>query len=252
MKLATFNVNGIRARGKEVSMWAYQEKPDVLCLQEIKAAPEQIEIDTCSLPGYQTIWHGKTGGYSGVSIHVREEVGQVTFETLPFDMETRVIAADLPQLRVVCVYAPNGGKDYEAKLRFYEDMIAWVAAEVPRLAGEGRGLVLTGDLNIARADIDVHKSQRKAEAIGQRDEERVLFERLLAAGLRDVGREHQPDNDKLFTWWPYWKAARQRNLGWRIDYVLASAGLADKVSEANVRAEVGTSDHAPFLANFRL
>lgn len=246
MKVATFNVNGIRARGKEVSMWAFQEKPEILCLQEIKASPEQVEIDTCSLPGYATHWHGQKGGYSGVSIHVREGLPVPRFYVPAFDMETRVLVAEVGKTHVACVYAPNGGKDYEAKLRFYEAMIAWAG----EMIAAGNPLVITGDLNIAHRDIDLHKTQRKADAIGQRPEERVLFDRLLATGLVDTGRALHPDNDKMFTWWPYWKAARPRNVGWRIDYVLASEGLAKEARAAGVRAEVGTSDHAPFVTEF--
>jgi exodeoxyribonuclease III len=226
-----------------VSMWAFQEKPDILCLQEIKAAPDQIEIDTCSLPGYRNFWHGQKGGYSGVSIHVNEMLPDPVFTIPPFDMETRVLCATIDKLRVVCVYAPNGGKDYEAKLRFYEAMIAWTEAEI----ATGHDLILTGDLNIAHRDIDVHKSQRKTEAIGQKPEERALFDRLLGTGLVDIGRAKHPDDEKLFTWWPYWKSARARNLGWRIDYVLATQTLATRATQATVAREVGSSDHAPLI-----
>jgi exodeoxyribonuclease III len=246
MNIATFNVNGIRARGKEVSLWAYAEKPQVLCLQEIKAAPDQIEADTCSLPGYTTHWHGQKGGYSGVSLHIRKELGTPRFYVPDFDMETRVVVAELENMDIACVYAPNGGKDYDAKIAFYRAMIAWTHAHI----ASGKQLVLAGDLNIAHRDIDLHKSHRKPDVIGQRPEERLLFDELLACGLVDTGRALNPDSDKMFTWWPYWKAARPRNLGWRIDYVLATEQLAKTCTAATVKAEIGTSDHAPFMATF--
>jgi exodeoxyribonuclease III len=246
VKVATFNVNGIRARGKEVSLWAYVEKPDVLCLQEIKASPEQIEDDTCSLPGYVTHWHGAKGGYSGVSLHIRKELTKPRFYVPEFDMETRVLVAEVGNVHYACIYAPNGGKDYDAKIAFYKDMIAWTKQHI----ASGKALVLSGDLNIAHRDIDLHKSHRKPEVIGQRPEERLLFDELLATGLVDTGRTLNPENEKMFTWWPYWKAARPRNLGWRIDYVLATADVASTCKAASVKADVGTSDHAPFISEF--
>jgi len=115
---------------------------------------------------------------------------------------------------------------------------------------EGRELVLCGDINIARSDMDVHPRERKPGIIGQSPEERELFEALLAAGLADVGRALDPDNPGLFTWWPPWRDMRRRNIGWRLDYVLASVALAARVKSCPVQHEVGTSDHAPVVATF--
>ena len=110
-------------------------------------------------------------------------------------------------------------------------------------------MLLCGDLNVARTDQDVHPKERKAGAIGQRDDERALFERILAHGLVDVGRSMDPENADLFTWWAPWRNLRQRNIGWRIDYILASESLARRAAACVVRAEVGTSDHAPVVAD---
>jgi exodeoxyribonuclease-3 len=114
----------------------------------------------------------------------------------------------------------------------------------------GGELLLCGDLNVARADIDVHPKERKEGAIGQRADERLLFERILSSGMVDLGRKFDPDNEGLFTWWAPWRNLRQRNIGWRIDYLLASEGLAARAAECAVRADVGTSDHAPVVAVF--
>lgn len=244
MKIVTWNVNGIRARGKQVEELVGTIAPDILCLQEIKATPEQIEEDVCYLPELQNHWHGAKGGYSGVSVHVRRKLGKPRFSSpAPLDRETRVCVAELPGLRVASVYAPNGGKDYPAKLAFYNDFIAFAAAALQR----DEPLVIVGDLNIAHSDLDLHPTQRKEGVIGQLPEERALFSRLLAEGqLVDTMRALHPDADRLFTWWPYWKNARANNLGWRIDYVLVSRALAPRIRDANVLAEFGTSDHAPF------
>jgi exodeoxyribonuclease-3 len=141
---------------------------------------------------------------------------------------------------------PNGGKDFAAKMRFLEALEAYVG----EAHAAGTELILCGDLNVARTDMDVHPKERKANAIGQRPEERALFERLLGRGLVDVGRALDPENDRLFTWWAPWRNLRQRNIGWRLDYVLASEPLARRAGACTVFADVGTSDHAPVVATF--
>ena len=133
------------------------------------------------------------------------------------------------------------GKDFAAKMRFLEALDGWVAEE----HGRGRQLLLCGDLNVARADLDVHPKERKTGAIGQRADERALFARILGRGLADLGRALHPDDDAFFTWWAPWRNLRQRNIGWRIDYVLASAALASRVTRCDSLREFGTSDHAP-------
>jgi exodeoxyribonuclease III len=246
MRIATWNVNGIRARAAQVTQWVSENKPSVLCLQEIKAAPEQIDPATVPMPGYHTYWHGKLGGYSGVSLHCAEDLGVPEFYIPPFDMETRIVVAKYDNLHIAAIYAPNGGKDYDAKLRFYKDMIAWSKS----LVAGGNEVLLCGDLNITRSDLDVHPSQRKPDVIGQRPEERELFAELLATGVVDTGRQLMPEADRMFTWWPYWKAAKANNVGWRIDYVLATPELAKRATQHDVQATYGTSDHAPVVTHF--
>ena len=173
MRIATWNVNGIRAREAQLCEWMARDQPDVVCLQEIKARPDQVP-ETCKL-------------------------------------------AD------------------------------WAA----QLHAEGRQAIVCGDLNVAHADIDVHPRERKAGVIGQRPEERELFDRLLGEHFVDVGRAMNPDDDTMFSWWPPWRNMRQRNIGWRIDYILASKSIADRVESCKVLADVGTSDHAPVLMTLR-
>ena len=142
---------------------------------------------------------------------------------------------------------PNGGKDFPAKMRFLEALDALRRASC---SATGRPLVLCGDLNVARTDMDVHPKERKPRAIGQLPEERALLERIIGHGLVDVGRALDPDNDGLFTWWAPWRNMRQRNIGWRLDYVLASHELAATATACPVLREIGTSDHAPVVATF--
>ena len=245
MRTITWNVNGIRARQAELQELIAAEAPDVVCLQEIKASPDQVPALLVSPESYWSYWHG-AGGYSGVAVLIRRSAAEPPVFSHPaFDFEQRVVVASHGPLRVASVYVPNGGKDYEAKLRFLQGLRAW-ADETN--AGDG-SLVLCGDLNVAREDRDVHPKERKPGQIGTRPEERDLLSGILGAGLADVGRELDPANDELFTWWAPWRNLRQRNIGWRIDYVLAGKGLA--AVSAVSRREFGTSDHAPVVVTFR-
>ena len=242
MKIATWNVNGIRARQAQFCEWLERERPDVVCLQELKAEPIQIP-DQCKVADYHTFWHGMRA-YSGVSLHIRKGA----FETEPafshpeFDMESRIVQADVGGLVVASVYVPNGNKDYPAKIDFFRRLIAWAK----HLRQQGRELVLCGDMNITRTEMDVHPRERKP-LIGQLPEERALFAELLSQDLVDVGRKLDPENPGVFTWWAPWRNMRQRNIGWRLDYVLASPTIADRAQSCVVQRDFGTSDHAPVV-----
>jgi len=247
MKIATWNVNGIRARQAEVQTWVERDRPDIVCLQEIKAASDQVPAALCEMEGYWCYWHGAKG-YSGVAMHLRRDTfpDRPDFSHPSFDFENRIVVVSRGDLVVASVYVPNGGKDFEAKMRFLRAMEDYAA----KLGAEGRQLLLCGDLNVARTDLDVHPKERKPGIIGQRPEEREQFERILSSGLVDLGRTLAPDNDQMFTWWAPWRNMRQRNIGWRLDYVLASPAMAARVRSCPVLADVGTSDHAPVMASF--
>ena len=247
MKIATWNVNGIRARQAQVLDWLGAAQPDVLCLQEIKAAREQVPPSLWEHEDYWTSWHG-AGGYSGVGLFVRKSlVPERPAITHPgFDFETRVACVEVNGITIASVYVPNGGKDFAAKTRFLQDLSAFAAT----FAAGPTPLVLCGDLNVALTDIDVHPKERKATAIGQLPEERELLARVIGCGLVDVGRTLDPDNAEYFTWWPPWRSMRQRNIGWRIDYILASRSIADRATSCIVMPQFGTSDHAPVVMEY--
>jgi len=249
--VATWNVNGIRARQSEVQQWIERERPGVVCLQELKASSDQVPAALCELEGYWCYWYGGKG-YSGVGLHVNKEVApqRPPFVHPAFDYENRIVVTEVAGITIGSVYVPNGGKDFAAKMRFLEALGEYAASFQTEVAGETRRLVLCGDMNVARADIDVHPKERKPRAIGQLPEERTLIERILSRGLVDLGRALDPDNDALFTWWAPWRNLRQRNIGWRLDYVFASASLAARAITCTVQKDVGTSDHAPVLASF--
>jgi exodeoxyribonuclease III len=248
MKIGTWNVNGVRARQAEVLEWVDRERPDVVCLQEIKASQDQIPMFLCELEGYWCYWHGGKG-YSGVALHVAKSVHpeRPAFMHPPFDYENRIAVVEVAGVTVASVYVPNGGKDFPAKMRFLASLEQFVAD----LHAGSRPVVVCGDLNIARTDMDVHPKERKPRAIGQLPEEREQLERIIGCGLVDVGRALEPDNDQMFTWWAPWRNLRQRNIGWRLDYVLSSRSLFERVERCVIQKDVGTSDHAPVIAAFR-
>jgi exodeoxyribonuclease III len=247
MKIATWNVNGIRARQAEVQAWIDREQPDVICLQETKAALDQLPVWLCELEGYWCYWHGAKG-YSGVALHISRNFSAEppAFQHPAFDYESRIVVADVGGTTFASVYVPNGGKDFQAKMRFLESFEQFAGD----LDAAGRRAVICGDINIARTDLDVHPKERKPRAIGQLPEERAVLEKLLSHGLVDTGRALEPDNDGLFTWWAPWRNMRQRNIGWRLDYVIASQPIFDRVQSCVVQRDVGTSDHAPVVAVF--
>jgi exodeoxyribonuclease-3 len=249
MKIATWNVNGIRARQAQVQEFIEREQPDVLCLQEIKAGIDQLPVWLCDLEGYWCYWHGGKG-YSGVALHVRKATypERPTFHHPDFDYEHRIVTVRLPQATVASIYVPNGGKDFPAKMRFLEAMDAYAAES----QASGMPLIMCGDLNVARTDMDVHPKERKPRAIGQLPEERSLIERIVSHGLVDVHRALNPDDAELFTWWAPWRNMKQRNIGWRLDYVLAAQQIAAHASSCVVQRAVGTSDHGPVVAVFDL
>ena len=249
LKITTWNVNGIRARQQQVLAWVAREQPDVLCLQEVKASIEHVPPTLGALEGYWCYWHGHKG-YSGVALLLSKAAFpmQPVFSHPAFDHETRIVAAQVGNIIFTSIYVPNGGKDFAAKVRFLDalDAFAHEAQEA------GSQLILCGDLNVAREARDVHKSLQKPLQIGQTPEERGQLERIIARDLIDLSRKFHPDDEQLFSWWAPWRNMRERNIGWRLDYVLASRALAERAISCEVLREFGTSDHGPVHAVFEL
>lgn len=249
LTLITWNVNGVRARQHEVIALLDQERPDVLLLQEIKASAENIPAVLQDLPDYYGLWHGHKG-YSGVALHMARSLSREppTFEHPSFDHETRIVSTALDDLILVSVYVPNGGKDFVAKRRFLTELDGYAAFAEQ----QNKRLVVCGDLNVAREARDVHPTLQKPEQIGQTPSERSQLEQLIGRNLVDLSRQFHPDDDRLFSWWAPWRNMRQKNIGWRLDYVLASRSLAAHATECTVLRDFGTSDHAPVRAKFAI
>ena len=225
VKVITWNVNGIRARQREVGELLAAEQPDIVCLQEIKA-PAGQGAGTARVGERLLVLLARRGRLLG-----RGAARPSQFLHGTTGLRSSVFRYGEPHRRrptsgpwsVASVYVPNGGKDYDAKAAVSaRRSSAWALGHIRH----GQTLVICGDLNVAREERDVHPKERKPNQIGTRPEERGLLRRVCSEGLVDVGRRLDPDNNELFTWWAPWRNLRQRNIGWRIDYVLASAALA--------------------------
>jgi exodeoxyribonuclease-3 len=248
VKITTWNVNGVRAREAQLLEWVQRERPDVICLQEVKASPEDVPASLCSLEGYWCYWHGYKG-YSGVGLHLRKELFPVQprYFHPPFDHEQRIVCAQVDDLLIASIYVPNGKKEYPPKVRFLEALDELVVSQL----AAGTRLLLCGDLNVAREPRDVHTKIRDPKEIGQTPEEQAMLEKIIGRGLTDLLRHYDPGNDELFTWWAPWRKYRERNIGWRLDYVLASRAVADLAEGCASFREFGASDHAPVNATFK-
>lgn len=248
MRIVSWNVNGIRAVERKGSLeWLREEQPDVVCLQETKAHPEQLSQNLLEPPGYHTYWHSaERKGYSGVATFSREPVVTRSGLGVPeFDVEGRVLMSEHPGFLLLNVYVPQGGSGPERldfKLRFYAALLENCDA----LHAAGRQLVLCGDLNTAHQEIDLAHPQDNEDVSGFMPVERAWIDRYLAHGLVDAFRAFHPEPEQ-YTWWSYITRARSRNMGWRLDYFVVSEGLMPRVRDCSIRAEVMGSDHCPVV-----
>ena len=246
MKLISWNVNGLRAvLGKGFLDYVAQENPDILCLQETKLQPEQAVFD---LPGYHRFFNSADNkGYSGTAILTRTEPLSVTYDFGGDEHrhEGRIITAEFPQFYLVCCYTPNsqdGLKRLDYRMRWEDDLRDYL-----RELDQTKPVVYCGDLNVAHREIDLKNPKTNRQNPGFSDEEREKMTRLLEAGFVDTFRYINGDVTDRYSWWSYRFHAREKNVGWRIDYFIVSQRLADKVRAADIRSEVYGSDHCPVL-----
>jgi exodeoxyribonuclease-3 len=247
MKIATWNVNGIRAAlGKGFSTWVQDERPDVLCLQEIKAKPEQLTESQRDFSGYSVIWNpAERPGYSGVATFLRDDQVEASLGIGEprFDIEGRVIRTRHPGFLLFNIYFPNGQRGQERvayKLDFYSNLLEICDT----LHSKGESIILTGDFNTAHRPIDLRNPKENEKTSGFLPEEREWVDRYLEHGFVDIYRHLYPDKVQ-YTWWTYITNARARNVGWRIDYFLVSKNLIPRVKDVIIRDEVPGSDHCP-------
>lgn len=247
MNIITWNVNGIRAAlGKNALDWAFDRRPDVLCLQEIKARPDQLTEAQRTPPGYDVTWNSaERPGYSGVATYCAASPLDVELglSSPRFDVEGRVIRTRHPDFLLYNIYFPNGQRGRERvdyKLDFYARLLELCDA----LHASGEKIVITGDFNTAHMPIDLKNPKENETTSGFLPEEREWVQKFLDHGFVDAYRRLYPDRVQ-YTWWTYRFAARARGIGWRLDYFLVSEALFPRVKDVVVHEDVMGSDHCP-------
>lgn len=249
MKIISYNVNGIRAAiQKGFIDWLKEENPDVLCLQELKADIEQVDISTIEALGYQIYWHSaQKKGYSGVAIFskVSPKSVKIGCGIEKYDAEGRVIRADFEDFSVMSVYMPSGSSGDERQ-GFKMIWLADFYHYIDQLKKEIPHLIISGDYNICHKAIDIHNPKSNANSSGFLPEEREWMENFINSGFVDSFR-HINAEPHHYSWWSYRAGARGKNLGWRIDYHLVSDSLRERISHAQILPEVKHSDHCPVV-----
>lgn len=244
MKFVSWNVNGLRAAvGKNFAEEFRSLDADFFCLQETKLQAGQLELE---LPGYHQYWnYAEKKGYSGTAIFARQEPLNVSFGLgiEEHDREGRVIALEYPEFYLVTVYTPNS----QDGLKRLDYRMEWEDAFRAYLSGlaQKKGVIVCGDLNVAHQEIDLKNPKTNRNNPGFTQQERDKLTTLLESGFLDSYRYFYPDTEGVYSWWSYRFQARQKNIGWRIDYFLVSEGLRERMQGAAIHTEIFGSDHCP-------
>ncbi len=245
MRILSWNVNGIRAGIRKGFIdWFNADSPDILCIQETKAHPEQLKSDILNPEGYTTYWNNpERKGYAGVAILSKKEPINVIKDFGPkkFDTEGRMLAFDYGDFILINVYFPNGGMGEERlayKLDFYEKFLKFI----DKL--ENRNILVCGDVNTAHKEIDLARPKQNENNTGFLPEERAWLDKLVSHDYIDTFRMFNTEGEN-YTWWDYKTSARERNVGWRIDYFFASKEFKNKINNAFILTDVQGSDHCP-------
>ena len=248
MKILTWNVNGIRAAARKGFLdWLQQEKPDILCLQETKARVDQLEPELIEPKGYYShFFSAQRPGYSGTAVYSRVKPDEITdgIQAPEFDCEGRVTGLRFGDTWVFSAYYPNsqeGGARLNYKVSFCETIQKYAL----KIVKKNQHIILCGDYNIAHTEIDLARPKQNEESPGYFLQEREAMSKFLNSGFIDIFRQTHSQETDHYTWWSYRGGARERNVGWRIDYTCIDPGLKDRVSKAYHLPEVMGSDHCP-------
>jgi exodeoxyribonuclease III len=252
MKISSYNVNGIRAAyRKGFCDWVAHERPDVICLQEIKADESQIPDEIRELDYHQIYLPAEKKGYSGVAIMSRfepEEV-QAGMGLAWCDQEGRVLRARIKGIDIFSIYAPSGttgGVRQDLKMKFLEEFKPFAENYLK----SGIPVVFCGDFNIAHTELDIHNPVANKNTSGFLPEERAWMSYFIGVGFHDVFREQHPGEADLYSWWTYRAGAKERNKGWRIDYQFSCDVMAGKSVDARIERELNLSDHVPVTVTY--
>ena len=250
VKIATFNVNGIRSRLANLLEWLKRETPDIVCLQELKAPDEAFPVIPINAAGYQAIWHGQKA-WNGVAILARGSRPAETRRGLPGgddDAHSRYLEASVGRIVVACLYLPNGnpqpGPKFDYKLAWFERLIG----HAETLSRGAQPAVLAGDFNVVPTDFDIYNPRSWLKDALLQPESRECYRRLLSQGWTDAIRARFPDQ-RIYTFWDYFRQHWRTNSGLRIDHLLLNSALSSDLTDAGVdtwvRGQPGASDHAP-------
>lgn len=254
MKILSWNVNGIRAMQKKGFLdWFAKESPDILCIQETKAHPSQLEASLLHPSGYQVYWSSaERKGYSGVATFTKQKPKDVKmgFGVKRFDSEGRILLTEYPEFTLLNIYFPNGKASPERlqyKLDFYEETLKFTE----KLKKNGQKVIICGDYNTAHKAIDLKRPKENETISGFLPIERAWLDRWVERGQVDIFREFCPLPDH-YTWWDFKTRARDRNVGWRIDYLFVTKDLVPNVKDAGILQDVLGSDHCPVSLDLKV
>lgn len=255
MKIATYNVNGVNGRLPVLLRWLGEAKPDIVCLQELRAPTERFPETELKRMGYSSIWHGQKA-WNGVAILARGEAPVEVRRALPgdpHDLHSRYIEADVKGLRIVSLYLPNGNPVLGPKFAYKLDWFTRLHAHAKKLLSSKVPVILAGDFNAIPTDLDVYAPERWRDDALFRPEVRKAYADLVGQGWTDAVRQLHPD-ERIYTFWKYFRGAFARDAGLRIDHFLLSPDIAKRLTAAGVdrfaRAWEKSSDHAPVWIEF--
>lgn len=257
-KIICWNVNGIRAWSKKGCLdWVLNEKPDFFCFQETKAHPDQLDGSLLNIEGYTSYFeHSKTKkGYSGVAVYSKEVPLKVDCELYldknTVDQEGRFIALYFKDFILINCYFPNGGGEphrLEYKLRFYKAFQAYLK----KASKNGIKIIFCGDLNVAHTEIDIARPKENQNHVGFLPIEREWLDSVVVDGYVDTYRFKNPNTLDVYSWWDVKSGARNRNVGWRIDYIFVDNSQKANISEAQIHSDIYGSDHCPISLTIKI
>ncbi len=254
MKIISYNVNGIRAAiQKGFTTWLEEQAADIICIQELKAEREQVDTQAIEDLGYHIYWHSaQKKGYSGVAIFSKIKPNHVEIGCgiEKYDFEGRVIRLDFDHVSVMSVYMPSGSSGDERQA-FKMEWLADFHTYAHQLRTQIPNLIISGDYNICHRAIDIHNPKGNANSSGFLPEEREWMENFIQNGFIDTFRLIRADEPHQYSWWSYRAGARGKNLGWRIDYHLASQPLQDRIQNAYILPDAMHSDHCPIVVELK-